>query len=159
MHSVPDFRVWSAGNVYQEAAKLLNENKQYWAAAINAALAIEIYLKAFLSEQDRSYFFEDEGVYRVGSKVKRGHDLVELYEKILPALKEQLVNEFGKRSGEHDLLSKLDRYRDVFTKARYDFELDSRPNIDTGIVHLADILREVLYKVGCDNDPTSAKTV
>lgn len=159
MHSVPDFRVWSAGNVYQEAAKLLNENQQLWAAAINAALAIEIYLKAFLSEQDRSYYFQDEGIYRVGSKIKKGHDLVDLYEKISPGLKEQLVNEFAKCSGEQDLLSKLVRYRDVFTKARYDFELDARPNLDTGIVHLANVLREVLYVVGCDNFPTSVKNL
>ena len=43
-HFLPDLRIWENGNDYQAAADLLSDNGLGWAAAINAALAIGIYL-------------------------------------------------------------------------------------------------------------------
>jgi HEPN domain-containing protein len=159
MHSVPDLRVWSAGNIYEEAANLLNENKKYWAAAINAALAIEIYLKAFLSEEERSYLFGDDGIYRSGSKVKFEHDFIKLYEKIPNKFQIQIDEAFVNKFQKVEFKKQLERYRDVFTKARYNFELNARTNLDNGIVYLAAEFREVVLFIAGINENQLSKTV
>jgi hypothetical protein len=155
-HFLPDLRIWDNGNDYQAAADLLNDNGLGWAAAINAALAIEIYLKSFLAKEVRSSW--DEGViYQSASECERGHDFVKLFDKIEQPLQQLLLDEFNNIHPEVDLVKQLDKYKDYFFRARYRFEPDSRGNIDTGVVFLANKFRNVIFKVAEHTDPTYPK--
>jgi hypothetical protein len=83
VHFLPDVKVWNTGNTYQDAANLCLDKNLIWAAAINAALSIEIYLKSFLSKQVLVEVFG--GIANQGfSKSPKGHDLLELFQKIDP---------------------------------------------------------------------------
>lgn len=153
MYFLPDLRIWTNGNCFQEAAKLLNEHKNDWAAVINAALAIEIYLKSFLSTEVKSSL-EKNKIYQKASKSKHGHDLVELYRAIQEPYKSLLKNEFANLYPDTNLSTSLEKYKDIFVQARYRFEANSRGNIDNGIVYLANEFKEVVFSVSKYTDPT-----
>jgi hypothetical protein len=156
-HFLPDLRIWSNGNDYQAAADLLNNHRDLgWAAAINAALAIEIYLKSFLAKEVRSSW-DDGVIYQSASECERGHDFVQLFNKIDPTLKHLLLQEFKNLYPEVELASQLEKYKDYFFRARYRFEPDSRGNIDNGVVFLANKFKEVIFKVAEHTDPTYKK--
>ncbi|EOK5802033.1 hypothetical protein ACM6U2_004310, partial [Vibrio vulnificus] len=137
---IPDKVVFCSANQYQDAAVVLSKTKGcLWVAAINAALSIEIYLKSFLVIQDKV------GGYEKHKKVKRGHDLLELYLKIdeadKAALKEKLPN--------LDIESKLERYKNLFTSARYTFEPVDVESVGSDVIHLSQAFRgaiEVILK-------------
>lgn len=135
MKQVPNKRVFSSANQYQDAAVVLSKTDGcLWVAAINAALSIEIYLKSFLLIQDKVDGYEG---YK---KVKKGHDLLKLYLEIDPddkaALKEKLPN--------LDIESQLERYKNLFTHARYTFEPVNVDSVGTDIIHLSKAFRDAI---------------
>lgn len=156
MYSLPDLGIWRKANEYQEAAALLDKHEMGCVAAINAALAIEIYLKSFLSTEVKSSW-EDGTIYQRASECEHGHDLIKLYEKIQKPYQTLLINEFANLYPDTEFPDLLEKYKDVFFRARYRFEPNSRGNLDNGIVYLANEFKEVVLKVKEHTDPTYHK--
>jgi hypothetical protein len=138
MQRIPEPVVFSSGNQYQKAASVLSNTEGcFWVAAINAALSIEIYLKSFL------VIDHQVNGYKMHKKVRRGHNLAELYSLIdqvdKDALKERLPH--------LDLESKLELYKDIFTNARYTFEPTDVPTIGSGIISLSKELQVAIGSI------------
>ncbi|TMO74258.1 hypothetical protein CWC17_08670 [Pseudoalteromonas sp. S3785] len=138
MRQVPNKRVFSSANQYQDAAVVLSKTDGcLWVAAINAALSIEIYLKSFLVTQDKVDGYEGH------KKVKKGHDLLKLYSEIddsdKTVLKEKLIN--------LDIESELKRYKNLFTHARYTFEPVNVVSIGTDIINLSKAFRGAIEAI------------
>jgi|GEM_PF-6314414 len=151
---LPDIKVWNVANDYQISASLLNEKSLEkgsalgygWVAGINAAIALEIYLKSFLS-QEKLTPVGVGGIYQQNSDVTFGHNLPKLYQKIDPSLKSELKASFAKLYPKRDLEISLDRYKEDFVDGRYRFEVGSRGRYDNDIVHFAEEMRLVVWDV------------
>lgn len=144
MDRVPAPEVFSSGNQYQHAASVLSETDGcLWVAAVNAALSIEIYLKSFLITDHQVSGYEKH------KKVKRGHDLVELYYQISPEDKAAL----SAKLPQLNLESKLERYKDVFKDARYMFEPVDVPSIGSEIILLSKALKNAIELIISERYP------
>jgi hypothetical protein len=151
---LPDIKVWNVANDYQISASLLNEKSLEkgsapgygWVAGINAAIALEIYLKSFLS-QEKLTPVGVGGIYQQNSDVTFGHSLPKLYQKIDPSFKSELKSSFAKLYPKRDLEISLDRYKEDFVDGRYRFEVGSRARYDNDIVYFAEQMRWVVWDV------------
>ncbi|MCL2920041.1 hypothetical protein [Shewanella litorisediminis] len=100
---LPDIKVWNVANDYQISASLLNEKSLEkgsapgygWVAGINAAIALEIYLKSFLSKDNLTPIGVG-GIYQQTSDVTFGHNLPKLYQKIDPLMQSELKASYAK---------------------------------------------------------------
>lgn len=156
MHLLPDVKVWSTGNDYQEAATLCLNHNLAWVAAINAALSIEIYLKSFLSKPVLISVFG--GIANQGfSKTERGHDLYELYQKIEPELQALMVQESKILKNKYDLPVMIEKYKDVFFYARYHHEPESIQMVDSTIIYFAEHMKELVLRVAQLTHPKIVK--
>ena len=145
MHHIPDIRVWRTANEYQEVAALCNKHRKIWGGAINAALAIEIYLKSFLSEEVRVSI--GEHAYIGFKSTERGHDLFTLYQKIPSNLQDLLCEQYKLIKPNLAFPDLLKKHKDVFFHARYFHEKDALSSVGNDIIFLAEDLREVVIKV------------
>lgn len=145
MHHIPDMRVWKTANEYQEVASLCNEHRKGWGGAINAALAIEIYLKSFLSEEVRVAIYHQACInFR---KTERGHDLLSLFKKIPCHLQNILCEQYKLIKPNLSLEDLLEKHKDVFFYGRYFHEKDAMSSVGNDIIFLAEDLREAVKKV------------
>lgn len=152
MDFVPDLKVWETANEYQEAATICEKNLKMWAAAINAALAIEIYLKSFLSKKILVSILG--GIMNQGfSEAEKGHNLIDLYNKIDPSIQKIIKKESKKLDSKMDFLKRLNKYKDVFKQARYRYEQNSKKMIDNGIVRLAEHCKKLVFEVAKQTHP------
>ncbi|MBM5572722.1 MULTISPECIES: hypothetical protein [Deefgea] len=147
MHSIPDIALWKCANDYQEVAELCVSHGLIRASAVNASLAIEIYLKCFTSEE----VLKD--VYNGMAKVKysksiREHNLLKLFRKIKPELREMILFESKQLDSNVDLLVLLKKYKDFFLCGRYAYEENSIPIARSEVADLAKHLRAVVEKIG-----------
>ena len=152
MERIPNIKVAASGDRYKDAAILCNQyadgnNKgEYgWAAAINAALALEIYLKSFLSKEVLTSV--GSGVNMVTAKTERGHNLVELYNKIPANIQDLIISCSLAINPNIELLKSLEKFKDYFFNARYCYELESIKSVDSSVVDLASHMYLVLLKV------------
>lgn len=117
---------------YLKVAELLDAQKLPHVAMINAAIGMEILLKSFISVPDQhegtsgeTYKLDVEAlktahqylqsIGRIPPKQKRdAHDLLTLFHAMPAAIRESLAL----NSQEHS----FERYRDVFTNSRYQYE-------------------------------------
>ena len=151
---LPDIKVWNVANDYQISSTLLNEKSLEkgsapgygWVAGINAAIALEIYLKSFLSQEKLTPVGVD-GIYQQNSDVTFGHNLPKLYQKIDPSFKSELTASFAKLYPKRDLKMSLDRYKEDFVDGRYRFEGGSRGRYDNDIVYFAEEMRLVVWDI------------
>lgn len=146
MHKLPDIRVWQMANEYQEAASLCDQNHVGWPAAINAALAIEIYLKSFLSKEVRVQI-NDLGVSQSFKKTERGHDLFDLFKRIEPDLQFHLTEQYALIDSKNILPDLLKKHKDIFFNARYAYEKDAIKMVGNDVVHLAEAMKETVLNV------------
>jgi hypothetical protein len=145
MHNIPDLRVCRTADEYQEIALLCHEHKKAWGGSINAALAIEIYLKSFLSEEVKTLIGDD--IYQGSKKTKTGHNLFELYNKIDSNLQSLLCEQYNLINSNSDLPDLLKQYKDVFLKSRYIHEINAIYGGGSDIIFLAKDLRDVVINV------------
>lgn len=145
MHRIPDIRVWGTANEYQESSVILSEAGKGWSAAILAALAIEIYLKCFLSKEVKIGL--DEDIYQSFKETERGHKLTELFYRIPKKYQDKLVSEYQKIGYKHTLLQRLERYNNLFFDARYIHEQSPTVYVDNLIVTLAEDMRNVVANI------------
>lgn len=146
MQQLPDIRVWRTANEYQEAASLCDENGKYWAGAILAALAVEIYLKSFLS-QEVTVEGSLQKTVQIFKKAEHGHDLKNLFDKIPQLTKEIIMQESKLLVPKIDLQDAITRNRDVFSKARYSYEKESVNYLSNEIITLSECMRNLVIKV------------
>ncbi len=152
MEQVPSVGVAVTADRYQEAADLIeanaienNRGDLAWAACINAALAVEIYLKSFLAKKVLTA--TGTGINRVTQKTERGHDLMELYQKISPDIRVLILSASHEIEKNLDLESRINHCKDYFFHARYSYEIESLPGLNSDIVVLARHMRKVVRKV------------
>jgi hypothetical protein len=157
MHNIPDIRVLRTANEYQEVASLCNQHRKIWGGAINAALAIEIYLKSFLSEEVRISIGDQ--AYIGFKKTERGHDLLALYKKITPNLQTLLCEQYELINPKSALPDLLQKHKDVFFHARYAHEEDAIKSVGNDIIFLAEDLRKAVIKVAEIVHPPITKPV
>lgn len=151
---MPDIKVWNIANDYQISASLLNKKSLEedsdagygWVAGINAAIALEIYLKSFLSNEKLSKVGTGE-IYRQSSKVTFGHKLPDLYEKIDSNLQSELVAAFSNLFPDRNLFHCIEKYKEDFIDGRYRFEEGARWCYDNDIVYFAEEMRAAVWAV------------
>jgi hypothetical protein len=151
-HPLPDIRVWRTANEYQEAASLCDESRHYWAGAILAALAIEIYLKSFLSGEEVEVFSNQ--VKRIYKKTERGHNLETLYKEIPQAIVDIILRESKLLNPKIDLKKELIENKNIFEMARYPHEKGAADSVSNGIIRLAEHMKELVIKVAKYTHPS-----
>ena len=105
-----------------------------------------------MSEEERSYLFSGEQIYRSESKVKFEQDFIKLYQKIPNTFQIQIDEVFADKFQKVDFKKQPERYREVLTKARYNVELNARKNLGNGIGYLAAEFREVVLLIAGINE-------
>lgn len=145
MQRIPDIRIWKTANEYQESSVILLEAGKGWSASILAALAIEIYLKSFLSTEVKIEI--DEDIYQSFKKTKRGHSLTELFYRIPKKYQDELVSGYEKTVCERTLIQRLERYNNLFFDARYIHEQNPTVYVDNLIVRLAEDIRNIVANI------------
>jgi len=152
MHNIPDLRLWHAGNEYQEVAVLCNEHGKGWGGAINAALAIEIYIKSFLSEE--VLISIGDGFSQSFKKSVNGHDLFVLYEKIPLNLQELMCEQYLLINSTRSFPDLLKKYKDVFFKGRYMYEKNAIKSVGNDIIFFAKEVKDLVFNVAEIVHPT-----
>lgn len=151
---LPDLKVWKVANDYQISASLLNDKSLEkgsdpgygWVAGINAAIALEIYLKSFLSKE-RQTPVGVGGIYQLSSEVTFGHNLPKLFQKTDSTFQTELKASYAKLYPSRELEKSLERYKEDFIDGRYMFESGSRGRYDNDIVYFAEEMRSVVWDV------------
>lgn len=153
MNLLPDIRVWRTANEYQEAASLCDEHEKYWAAAVLAALAIEIYLKSFLSKEVEMASLG--GGMQIFKETEQGHNLEGLFGKISQPMKALMIRESHLLNSKLDLEKSLTDNKNIFVLARYPHEQGGANSVSNSIVRLAEHMRELVIKVANHTHPKS----
>lgn len=152
MEKIPNANVANSADRYQEAADLIESNAAHngngglaWTACINAALAVEIYLKSFLTEKVLTE--TGTGMNLVTQKRVNGHDLFQLYQKIDSNI-QTIILAASKEIDDSIELEKLIKHcKDYFFQARYPYEKESLLGLNLNVVVLARHMRRVVVRV------------
>lgn len=149
MYQIPNIAVASAANRYLEAADLIDSRgtggELSWVACINAALAVEIYLKSFLAQQ----VFTDVGsnISLITQKSVKGHNLLELYNKIDSDIQAIMLAQSRDIDPSLELESLIVKCKDYFFYARYPYEKESIKCLSTDVILLAKHMRALTRRV------------
>nr|WP_324256927.1 hypothetical protein [Cellvibrio fontiphilus] len=151
MADIPRVRMVNAADKYQKSSEFLNDNaigdnqSFHDSACLIAALSLEIYLKSFLSERETTEL--DSGSFLVSEKVVRGHNLLELYNRIPAEIKNHIVAFSREIDPSIDFLESLERYKDYFCFSRYPYEGNIQRITDSEIVSFSYHMGLVTKKV------------
>lgn len=149
MSGLPNPSVWHVANEYQSAAVLCHQNNFYWAAAINAALAVEIYLKSFISKEVLIPVYG--GLANLSfAEEKRGHDLYSLYNQIDEKIRNIILEV---NADAYDLSEILKIHKDTFMRSRYSYEENSPQAINGSIVPFSGHMRSLVIEVAKKTNP------
>jgi len=158
MEQIPNISVAVTADCYQEAADLIDSNAiangnggLAWAACINAALAVEIYLKSFLAKKELTA--TGTGMNLVTQKAERGHDLFELYQKIDPSIQALIFTASQDIDKSIELERLIKHCKDYFFYARYSYEKESLQCLNSDVVVLARHMKKLVRKVGETTHP------
>ena len=113
--------------------------------AVNAALAIELYLKSFLAIN----IVDTKGGY-VDFSSERGHQFISLFNRIDERYKSLLVQKMTELNDEEEFTRELQRYEGAFIEVRYWYDSNSNHVIDPKIVDLAIKLGEAVKAIGLE---------
>ena len=138
MKKIPNTKVWILGKDYLEAAESLVEEMKLWPAAVLAALAIEIFLKSFLAEEDQDGY----------PSTQRGHTLTNLFSSISLDDQNEIINFSRENDSTHDMHTSLSKFDDVFIAARYRYEKEARKHVGNDIVIFARHLCDTVFDLG-----------
>jgi len=143
----PNAHIWSHANTFEKSALLCQQKDLIQPMAVNAALAIELYLKSFLAID----FVRDEGggKYSIeGFGSKRGHTFQGLIDEMDQFDRESLFKELENINPNRNWISSFEKYEGMFVKVRYWYETESKTIIDHEIVGFAEELGRAVKKVG-----------
>jgi len=141
-HHLPSNQVINEARLYRKAALLLERNAEantdmYWPAAMNAALAVELYLKSFLVEKE----------IPAVSLTKKGrdarHDLSKLFAAIPGPFKNGIEEVNRSLAPPLDLSRLLATYADYFPKVRYSYEKGSKGVIRSELFDLMNRMEQI----------------
>ena len=145
---IPDTTVYQAAKKYHSAALMLRE-ENFYVAVINAALAIEIYLKSFLITN------HSVNGYKMHKSTQKGHDLRKLYNKISLTDKRVLIKTLKEVNPDVDLESEISRYSNIFIDARYMFEPNTVDTINSNVIRLSGALDKAIMIISKSRYPVS----
>ncbi len=111
--------------------------------AVNAALAIELYLKSFLALN-----IVKEESSNMGFSTEYGHAFMKLLSQLDTDDKNLLFIELNKINSEIDWEVLFEKYDSTFVKVRYWYESGNGVVINPGIVDLAINLGEAVLRAG-----------
>lgn len=139
----PNRLIWAHANSFKDAALLCQEQGLPQPMAVNAALAIELYLKSFLalnviSSLDRNMGFASE----------RDHIFTSLLNKFKADDKVLLLDQLAKVKPETNWLEQFQKFDHTFVKIRYWYETGNNQSINPDIVDLAVSVGEAVLAVG-----------
>jgi len=139
----PNRIIWEHANSFKDAAEICWEKRLIGPLAVNAALAIELYLKSMLAlnirkEESRSLDFTSE----------KGHQFERLISKIEPGDKALLFEALNKIDSNLDWLEEFRKFENTFIDVRYWYESQVNVLIKPEIVDLAKNLGEAVLAVG-----------
>jgi HEPN domain-containing protein len=139
----PNRIIWEHANSFKDAALICCENNLAQPMAVNAALAIELYLKSFLAlnviEKDSS---------NMGFTTEHGHVFTRLLDQLDPSDKRDLFDHLEKIESSTNWEKLFSRYDDTFIKIRYWYETGNGCSIGAEVVDLAVNLGEAVLQVG-----------
>jgi len=138
MQLIPNARVWSQGREYVEAAEILLDYNRVHPAAVLAALAIEIFIKSFLATR----------LPTGHASTKHGHGIFELYERIAPDIRADLIVCSSEIDSAVAFEVELKRHDGIFTTARYFYEPTAPGSIGSDTVYFARHLCESVLRLG-----------
>ncbi|MEH6711169.1 MAG: hypothetical protein V7733_08120 [Paraglaciecola polaris] len=158
MNTLPKVRVVSAADAFLHTAKDLYELRLdgvnwVYPFGVNAGLAIELYLKSYIAEDDDipALEFPDGSViyqHHVKSKSKK-HRLEQLFKCIPPNIqldieKKYKVNELSKKYV--TLTLALERFSNIFVECRYPYEQGGfKGGCMTDLLSLTSFFKETIY--------------
>lgn len=147
---LPSFQVVTEAKDFLNAALLLEEHGRrsksdlLLPAAMNAGLASEQYLKAFLVETDP----DCPSFVRVSKNIRGDkHDLFNLYLQIPTELRQQLLAVSERVESGFPLEARIQACSVLFTKARYGYEAQSLKVLHLEVFELAPHLDKVLAEM------------
>lgn len=141
--SVPHYLVISEARTYREAALLLERHSisgrtdLFWPAAMNAALAVELYLKAFLVEQAAL----DIRLSVAGRNAS--HNLARLYDAIPTGWRASIEAANSQLDPPLQLDEIFKLYAVHFTKVRYSYEQSAQKTIRSELFALMDRMEDI----------------
>ena len=148
---LPAFQVVTYARDFLLAAQILEQqalngkSDLFSVAAMNAGLASEQYLKAFLVERDPKSPSYVKLIKGISSKEK--HDLHALYLKIPPELREELNSVSERLAPGFPLVDRIKQCSQLFTHARYGYEAGSLSILRSEVFQLAPHLDKVLTEM------------
>lgn len=141
--SVPHYLVIAEARTYRAAALLLEQHSAsgrtelFWPAAMNAALAVELYLKAFLVEQTSLNIRPSKPAR------KAKHDLYLLFDAIPASWRAAIEMANSQLDPPLQLDELLKLYADYFEKVRYSYEQGARRSIRSELFVLMDRMEDI----------------
>ncbi|UTA49123.1 hypothetical protein L1F30_06135 [Simiduia sp. 21SJ11W-1] len=139
----PNARIWRHAESFKEAAILCSKNNLIQPMAVNAALAIELYLKSLLSLN----ILNPSGVVKE-FKAEPGHQFSSLINRIENHHKTMLFEELENISNEINWDSEFKKFDDAFVKIRYWYETNNAAPIRHEILNLAVDLGKAVLAMG-----------
>lgn len=144
--TLPNKSIWDTASEYQGAAEICLKNNLQWAAAINAALSIEIYLKSFLTKYVSGS--ANNSAWAIDyPESERGHDLVKLYNNISQNHKELIFQKSIIIDPSIEFETLLFEYKDYFFYGRYFYEYGAMKKLNSDVVMFSSHVKKVVALV------------
>lgn len=157
---IPDLRVVQEARLYKRAANLLLEHGRaedselLWPATMNAALAVELFLKSFLAIDDSKHIANIEGidVYHGALQMnpaakKARHNLSKLY----AAIDSEHLSKIEAQSQElrpgYALAIMLREFELHFEKIRYSYEASAIASVRLALFELAEHMDQICTRL------------
>lgn len=142
----PNGRIFSHADSFREAAILCRKNDLFQPMAVNAALAVELYLKSLLAVDIVSE--EDNSKYTIsGFTSEHGHDFLQLIDKIEKRDKQLFFAQLADIDSSINWEKEFKKFDGIFIKVRYWYETKNWVPIDSVIVDFAENIREAILRV------------
>lgn len=144
----PNARIWSHANTFEKSALLCLENNLAQPMGVNAALAIELYLKSFLAIDIISTSNVENRYSIDGFTSEHGHSFTKLISKMEASDKDLLFSQLKVINSKRNWEKQFKNYENIFIKVRYWYETKNYTGIDYDIVTFAEELGRAVKEVG-----------
>ncbi|MBH3343415.1 hypothetical protein I5O09_06630 [Pseudomonas parafulva] len=147
---LPSVAVIESADSYLDSALILTRESRtnlelFRPACVLAALAIEIYLKAFTAKDQSVAIAEMNGItiYAGALGTAHGHPLTKIFNnKISADWRKEILDQSAAMNDGIDLLAGLAEYDEFFTNARYGHEADTVGVLRSDLIDLAVHIRD-----------------
>mgnify|MGYP003582372501 CR=1 FL=1 len=158
---LPSVAVIESADGYLDSALILTQESRtnlelFRPACVLAALAIEIYLKAFTAKDQSVAITEMNGttIYGVALGTAHGHPLTKIFNTISADWRKEILDQSAAMNDGVNLLAGLAEYDKFFTTGRYGHEADTVGVLRSDLIDLAVHMRDCCKAL----QPTAALT-